>query len=90
MNEEQIAENITKFSEENNLHIHPGQSAETWARLVIVKGGCPCVPGRVECPCDQALEDIKHLNRCRCGLFCNDTYLKEYNALLQRRGRNKH
>jgi len=76
-----IAAAITAYVEKNGLRIHPGQEAEKWAELVIEKGGCPCVPGRDHCPCEEALEDIKKINRCRCGLFCNDTYLEEYERL---------
>jgi hypothetical protein len=78
---EQIAQGIVEFAEKNNLHIHPGQDPTKWADLVIVKGGCPCVPGRNSCPCAYALEDIKTLGRCRCGLFTNDGYLETYNNL---------
>ena len=78
---ETIAANIIKLSQDNKLHIHPGQEPFKWADLVIKKGGCPCVPGRSECPCEFVPDDIKQLGRCRCGLFCNDAYLKEYNAL---------
>ena len=87
---ETIAENIVKFARENNLKIHPGQEPLKWADLVIVKGGCPCVPGRSECPCQFALEDIKKLNRCRCGLFVNGAYIEEYNRLTsQLKGKKK-
>jgi len=78
---EVIAARIVKFAEENNLKIHPGQESLRWADLVIEKGGCPCVPGRNHCPCEFALEDIKKLNRCRCGLLVNGAYIEEYNML---------
>ena len=76
-----IAKAILKFARDNKLQIHPGQGAWRWAALVIEKGGCPCVPGRDQCPCEFALGDIKELGRCRCGLFCTDVYIKEYNRL---------
>ena len=79
---EEIAEAITKFAQDNNLEIHPGQEPLKWADLVIKKGGCPCVKGRSECPCEFALEDIKESNVCRCGLFCNKAFIEEYNRLL--------
>lgn len=88
-NEDTIAKSITDFASKNKVHIHPGQEAHTWAVLVIKKGGCPCVPGRNECPCESVLEDIKKLGRCRCGLFCNDTYLLEHNQLVQLRKKRK-
>ena len=78
---EQIAADITKYAEDNNLLIHPGQEPLKYADLVIKKGGCPCVLTRKHCPCEFVLDDIKELGRCRCGLFCNGTYLSEYNNL---------
>ena len=83
LNRETIAERIIKFAQDNNLKIHPGQEPLKWADLLIKRGGhCPCVPGRNHCPCDFVLEDIKELGRCRCGLFCNDAYIEEYNRLI--------
>lgn len=83
MDKETIAAAIIKFAQDNSLQIHPGQEPLKWADLVIKKGGvCPCVPGRNKCPCEFALEDIKKINRCRCGLFCNDAYLEEYKKAL--------
>ena len=79
---DQIAAAIVKFAHDNNLSIHPGQEPLRWADLVIKKGGCPCVPGRPHCPCEFALEDIRELNRCRCGLFCNGAYLEDYDRLV--------
>jgi len=87
---EEIAEAIVKFAQDNNLQIHPGQDPLKWADLVIKKGGCPCVPGRNHCPCEFALEDIKEINRCRCGIFVNGAYIEEYNRLLaERKSRRK-
>ena len=79
---ETISANIVKFTRDKGLQIHPGQEPLKWADLVLKNGGCPCVPTRKQCPCEFVLEDIKELGRCRCGLFCNDAYLKEYNRLI--------
>jgi hypothetical protein len=85
-----IADSIVKFAQENKLEIHPGQEPLKFADLVIKKNGCPCVPGRPECPCEFVLEDVKKLNRCRCGLFVNDAYIEEYNRLTaQLKGKKK-
>jgi len=78
---EEIAEDIIRFAQENKLEIHPGQDPLKFADLVIKHEGCPCVPGRNHCPCEFVLEDIKELGRCRCGLFCNEAYVREYNKL---------
>ena len=90
LDRETIAERIIKFAQDNNLKIHPGQEPLKWADLLIKRGGhCPCVPGRDHCPCDFVLEDIKELGRCRCGLFCNDAYLSDYNTLNDERKSKK-
>ena len=87
---ERTAVRIVKFAQDNNLKIHPGQEPLKFAELVLKKGGaCPCVPGRDACPCQFVLDDIKELGRCRCGLFCNDAYIEEYNRLLAERKSKK-
>ena len=84
--EGEIAQAIQKFLEENpGLHLHPGRTPEEWALLVIKNEGCPCVPGRNKCPCDEALDDIERLNHCRCYLFCNDAYIKIYDQVIATR-----
>jgi hypothetical protein len=83
LDRETIAGNIVKFAQDNKLKIHPGQEPLKWADLLIKRRGhCPCVRDRDHCPCDFVLEDIKELGRCRCGLFCNDAYIEEYNRLV--------
>jgi hypothetical protein len=87
---EAIAENIIKFAQDNKLRIHPGQDPLKWGDLLIKRGGhCPCVPGRNHCPCEFVLEDIKELGRCRCGLFCNDAFVKLYDDLNAKRKSRK-
>lgn len=87
---EMIAENIVKFAQDNKLKVHPGQEPLKWADLVIKKNGCPCVPTRLKCPCELIPDDVKKLNRCRCGLFVNDAYIREYNSLMsQQKGKRK-
>ena len=87
---ETIAVAITEFARVNELQLHPGQDPLTYADLVITKGGgCPCVPGRDHCPCQEALEDIAQINRCRCGLFVNGAYIEEYNRLVADRDRGR-
>ena len=87
---ETIAANIVKFAQNNGLQLHPGQEPLKWADLVLKKGGnCPCVPGRSQCPCEFVMNDIKELGRCRCGLFCNDAYIREYRALKAQSKRKK-
>ena len=86
-----LANTIVEFAQANGLQLHPGQEALKWADLVLKKGGgCPCVPGRPRCPCEESLQDMAEINRCRCGLFCNDAYIKEYDRLTAaQKGRGK-
>ena len=86
---EQIAESIIKFADRSKLHIHPGRDPYQWAELVLVAGGCPCVPGRTSCPCAFVMEDIGKEGCCRCGLFANDSYLDNYNSLTSRTRKKK-
>jgi ferredoxin-thioredoxin reductase catalytic subunit len=90
MEVESLAKRISEFAEAHALQIHPGQNAVKWAALVLKKGGgCPCVPGRNKCPCEESLEDIKEINRCRCGLYCNDAYITLFNSLTPKKRRKK-
>ena len=89
MDKDKVASDIEAFARENDLQLHPGQSSPSWARLVEEHNGCPCVPDRKECPCAFVLEDIEELGRCRCGLFCNGRYLREYTRLIGQRKGNR-
>ncbi len=81
--EADIVQAIKKFLEDHpELRIHPGQTAEKHAALVVRHEACPCVPGRDKCPCDECLEDIQALDRCRCYFFVNSSYLKLYNDVI--------
>ncbi len=78
-----VAQNIKRFLEEHDgITLHPGRTPEAQGDLVVQKGGCPCVPGRPKCPCVEAMDDIKAINHCRCYLFVNDSYLKEYQRVV--------
>lgn len=88
--QELIAARISEVARANGLQLHPGRDAFKWAALVTTNGGgCPCVPGRDHCPCEEFLGDIADINRCRCGLFVNKAYLEEYNSLLAERRSRK-
>lgn len=45
-------------------------------------GCCPCDETRLLCPCEQAVDEITNLGKCKCQLFWRDykayldTYLK--------------
>ena len=42
-------------------------------------GCCPCDKTRLSCPCEQAVDEITSLGKCKCQLFWRDyeTYLTE-------------
>lgn len=87
---DRIEQGIRDFLQAHEeISLHPGRDPETQSKLVIKKGGCPCVPGRQKCPCEQAMDDIEELNHCRCYLFVNDIYLKEYERVVVNRRKNK-
>jgi hypothetical protein len=75
---------ITKFLKEHPaLKLHPGKTVESFAALVTSSGGCPCVPDRPRCPCDEVLDDIDELNHCRCYMFVNSKYLAQYDEVMK-------
>lgn len=83
MNENSVAQAIEQFLKEHEgISLHPGRTPENHAQQVIKKGGCPCVPGRPKCPCDEAEEDIRQLDHCRCYLFVNEAYRKIYDQII--------
>ena len=83
---DKVADDILQFAERHELLLHPGRDIHKWAELVIKEGGCcPCVPSRRGCPCEYVLQDIEEENCCRCRLFVNEAYLRQYNELTRRR-----
>lgn len=80
---EEIAQDIRNFlALHEEISLHPGRSPLAQGELVVKKGGCPCVPGRPKCPCEEAMDDIEEINHCRCFLFVNDAYLEEYQRVV--------
>ena len=53
--------NVTLNTQWDNVHF-----MKNVARL---KGRCPCVPTRPECPCEFALNEVVKDGKCKCGLF---------------------
>jgi len=66
----EVAAEIAQFAQLHQLHVHPSKTPESWAQQVVRIKGCPCVPERLLCPCDEALQDIERAGVCRCLLFC--------------------
>lgn len=90
MEAKDIARGIEEFlASHEGISLHPGRKPLSQGELVIKKNGCPCVPGRQKCPCEQAMDDIEELNHCRCYLFVNDAYLKDYEEKVINRKKKK-
>ncbi len=84
MTEQEVAQEIKRLLEEHPfLSIHPSRTPEKWAALVVKQGGCPCVPGRAKCPCDEVMADIAEKGYCRCQLFVNEKWMQWYKQYLR-------
>jgi ferredoxin-thioredoxin reductase catalytic subunit len=73
MKKEELIAKIEKFAKDNKLGFS-AQKSKLIAAILRNNGYCPC--RRVKspttlCPCTYALDDIKKLGKCTCGLFVN-------------------
>ncbi len=69
---------LIEFARDNHFIVTPvgyGYSVERFSKF----GCCPCAPERKGCPCEEALNEIILLGKCKCQLFWRDyeTYLAE-------------
>ena len=85
MSKNEIIKGIVKFKYEHGFLFHPGKTPDKWADLVIKSQGCPCVPGRPQCPCQEAADEVKNLGHCRCYLFCNESYMELWTRVVKRK-----
>lgn len=65
---------MLEFMHLNNVGVNSKHNLSEWVKKVYEKGGkCPCNPKiRPECPCSQAMEEIKSKGVCDCKLFGNN------------------
>ena len=77
---DEIKQDLIRWKKAHNLFIHPAHTIDSFARLVEKRGGgCPCVPSRDFCPCEESLIEIKTQGWCGCHFF----YSKEGLAKLK-------
>jgi len=71
---------ILDFAMVHNLVIHPGRGFEYYVENFIRFHSCACDRTRLECPCMEALAEVKQDGWCKCRLYFKDldTYKKEY------------
>ena len=74
---------LVHYAQKHNIVISPvgyGYFVESYIQF----SRCPCDSARKDCPCEQALEEIKIKGRCLCHLFWRD-----YQAFLDFRNKGE-
>ena len=74
---------LIRYAQEHGVVITPvgyGYFVESYIQF----SRCPCDSARKNCPCEQALEEIKVEGKCLCHLFWRD-----YQTFLDFRSRSK-
>jgi len=64
-----IVREVTGFAKRHGFIAANADCLAKHARRFIELGRCPCVEGRLECPCADVLADIERLGRCECGIL---------------------
>lgn len=72
-----LRKSLLKNCLENGLIINPHFSVDDWCLKVEKKGGCPCVPGRSFCPCNESKSEIESNGICKCNFFMTPQYYLE-------------
>ena len=69
---------IIHFACDNSLIINPNGYGY-YIEGYFIFGHCPCDKKRLDCPCQESLEEIKTAGKCKCQLFWRDyeTFVKE-------------
>lgn len=70
---------MLRFKNEYGLKTNPLKSLREWAEHIIIdRGGyCPCNNTRPQCPCKEALSEIKENGKCLCGKFFSPEKFEE-------------
>ncbi len=63
---------ILDFARDNNLVIHPGGGFEYYVKIFYESGHCPCDKTRPDCPCPEAVNEVREKGHCKCCLFWRD------------------
>jgi len=75
-----IQYNLKDFATQHSLKIHPKRTFARWADIVSALNSCPCNSDRKNCPCAEALDELKTQGYCDCKFF----FTKEkYNKLFK-------
>ena len=73
----QVAKNSKRremldFARDNSLVIHPGRGYDYYADNYFEVGHCMCDSNRHDCPCPEAIEEVKRDGWCLCRLYWRD------------------
>lgn len=56
------------FAQEYKFVIHP-KGFDYYLKAYLEAGHCPCDSTRKNCPCSEAVEEVKNKGHCLCRLF---------------------
>lgn len=78
----QIVRNIKAWADKHGWIINPRVGAEYYAENFLRFNRCPCSKNRMECPCQESIEDVAKTGHCLCRLFWRDqeTFDAQMNA----------
>ena len=60
---------ILDFARDHNMVINPGRGYDYYVDSFYKFKACPCDATRLECPCPDAVEEVKKDGWCKCRLF---------------------
>ncbi len=72
---EDVIRELREFAKSNGLVVANSDCLARHAQRFLELGRCPCVEGRTECPCSDALADLERLGRCECGILIDPVRL---------------
>jgi len=73
-----VTRQIIKFAQKHHFIITPVGYSYYVASFAEF-GCCPCAPPRKSCPCEESVNEVLTLGKCKCQLFwiSYETYLAE-------------
>lgn len=76
---------ILDYARDNNLVIHPSKGYEYYVESYFKYECCSCDPSRLNCPCPEAVNDVKETGCCKCRLYWRDfdTFKESHVAELE-------
>jgi ferredoxin-thioredoxin reductase catalytic subunit len=60
---------ILDFAQDNGYVINPARGYEYYVESFVKFKACPCDANRLDCPCPEAVDEVKTQGWCKCRLF---------------------